>query len=326
MIKRYALLLLLLFFIHIKTQAQVTILDTKKIDRIKNGVTYVLVNRLDFYGAKKYMEVLKKSWTLTKELRFMAVDDFSKNLSPDDSFLSLQATLIRMPVGATYSESLNYYLAFWTCDPAYFKKDRELKLSDEEMIAKIAISVDPKAIVDVPDFRRNANSVKQILGSMDFDGNNLLFNWGPGMVKNYLQQMTRLLLAGKKMSLGDNITNPAELAKLSTETLFVPNTALIKFRIFFPGKSNEDKEENDAGSIFEKYAYNYKVLLQDELDKKIIESDKPFFYLLFIKDSTNKLVCVINSQTGETVYYKGTSISYNLKSGDLKDLSKEISK
>jgi len=326
MMKHYTLVILfLLLFVSINTHAQITIIDPKKVEKIKDGTTYVLVKSLDFRDSKKYMEVLKKSWTLTKELRFIAIDDFSKDLTPNDSFLSLESMLIRVPVGSTYSESLNYFLAFWTCDPTYFKKDRVLKRSDEELIAKIAISVDPKALGDNSDFYRAAQSLKDIMGDMDFDGNDLLYNWGPGMVKNYLQQMTRLLLTGKKVSLRDNIYNTSELSKLSTQTLFVPNSALIKFNIF-GAKGNESKDENDAGNVFEKYGYSYKVLTTEELDKKIIESDKPFFYLLFIKDSSDKLVCVTNSQTGEVIYYKGTSMSYNLKSGDIKDLSKEIGK
>lgn len=325
-IKRYTpIILSLLLLVNIKTQAQVVILDTKKTERIKDGITYVLVNSLDFPGSKKYLEVLKKSWTLTKDIRFLPIDDFGKDISPNDSFLSLESMLIRVPVGSTYAETINYYLAFWTCNPNFFKKDRKIRQSDEEHIAKIPISVDPKALVNDPSFYRQANTLKDIIGNMDFDGGGLLYNWGPGMLKNYLQQMSRLLLLGKKVSLRDNVTNKSELRKLSAQTLFVPNSALIKFSIF-NSKSNQNKDENDASNIFEKYGYDYKVLTSEELDKKIVEADKPFFYLLFIKDSSDKLVYVINGQTGETIYYKGTSLSYNLKSGDLKDLSKEISK
>ncbi|MBK8966627.1 MAG: hypothetical protein IPM36_08060 [Lewinellaceae bacterium] len=63
-----------------------------------------------------------------------------------------------------------------------------------------------------------------------------------------------------------------------------------------------------------------------ELNRKIIEETEPFYYLVYIKSSTDKYVSVYNSQTGDLVYTTYTGISYNLKDKDLGKLESAVSK
>jgi hypothetical protein len=296
--------LAVLTFIAVKTNAQVVILDTKKSDKIKKGNTHIMVGSINFPGAAKYLEAAKKNWTLSNGIDFLS-PDYAGTLTPNDSFLSLEALNERR--GSV--TNIYYYLTFWTCKEKYFKKERGLKQSDHEPVAQISLSVDPKALFGIHDFFKNN----------DFDGGGFLYNWSPGMLGNYLQQMTKLLNAGKKVEIQDDITNKEELVKLSKQTLYVPDFNLIGFSPFLIRKKSADEDK-----IFEDYKYAYKVVKKDDLDKLITESQEPEYYLIFIKDSSSKIVCVINSKSGETIYSRAKSLSYNLKSGDLKELYKEI--
>lgn len=293
-------------FMAIKTNAQVVIADTKKMDKIKNGNTHIMVGSINFPGAAKFLEAAKKNWTLSKGIDFLS-PDHAGTLTPNDSFLSLEA--LSQTSGSV--SNIYYYLTFWTCKEKYFKQERGLKQSDHEPVAYISLSVDSKVLFDPKKFFKNN----------DFDGGGHLYNWSPGMLGNYLQQMTMLLNAGKKIKINDDITNKEELAKLSKQTLYVADFNLIGFSPILIRKKAADEEK-----IFDDYKYAYKVVKKDDLDELIIGSEEPAYYLIFIKDSSSKIVCVINSKTGETIYSRATSISYNLKSGDLKELYKEINK
>ena len=300
---KYALLFLV--FSAFTVKGQIIIEDNKKLEKIKKGNTYIMVGSTKFPGADEYLKAVKKDWTLSKGIDYLSPDN-PGNISPDDSFLSLEAlTETRGSLVNIY-----YYLSFWTCKESYFKKKRDLKRSDHELVAKVCLSVDPKAF-----------AAKSFFKDHDFDGGGLLHNWSPGMLRNYLQQLTRLLNTEKKVKVQDDILNKAELVNLSKETLYVPDFNLLGFSPFLGRKKAADEEK-----IFEDYPYPYKIVSKAELDQVILDSDKPSYYLIFIKDSSNKVVCVVNSNTGETVYSNAKSFSYNLKSGDVKDLLKEINR
>jgi len=62
------------------------------------------------------------------------------------------------------------------------------------------------------------------------------------------------------------------------------------------------------------------------LNSKILSEKNAFYYVQYVKSSTDKFVSVINSSTGEIVYSVYTPVSYNIKSDDLEDLQKKIQK
>ena len=97
---------------------------------------------------------------------------------------------------------------------------------------------------------------------------------------------------------------------------------LFKFNKF-TGDESKKHEEKD---IFEDYTLKYKLLPMKELSDKILTDKTPFYYMVYIKSSTDKFVTVYNAATSEIIYSVYTTTSYNLKSSDLKDLQKTITK
>jgi len=309
MIKTIKLITLLMLLLVVKASAQIIVEDTKKLDRIKEGETYVIARTTTFPGADKFLEAMRKDWTLTRGIHYLPSNNETITVKPNDSFLSLES----LKITNNYGTQVYYFLSFWTCKEKFFKKDRKLKQSDHEVIAQVALSIDNKAFATTAFFEQN-----------DFDGGGLLMNWSPGMVHNYLQQISTMLIAKKKKKFQDDIENKAELAMLKNEILFVPDFDLITSSMF--SAKQEMRDEEDTNAVFEKYTYAYKVVNKDDLDRLILTSTKPVYYLLFIRHSANKLVCVINGKTGETIYADATSLSMRLKSGDVKSLYKAISK
>ncbi|WP_183579653.1 hypothetical protein HDF18_24640 [Mucilaginibacter sp. X5P1] len=310
---KLTLITLLWAFLVLNANAQITIVDARKLDNIRNGTTYVMVKNVNFPDANRYLSALQENWTLTKNIRLLSGNDPDVNISPGDSFLSLEATYVT----ENNTTNIYYYLCFWTCKDKFFKKDRALKQSDEDPIACIALSVSPEAFIS-----RSFSKIRDFFNDMDFDGGGALYNWSPGMLKNYMQQLTILLCAGKKIKAYDDITNKEQLPELANSTLYLPDFNFIKYNTFV----GNDTGTYDASNVLADYHAPYKVVTKKGLDSLILNENKPIYYLLFIKDSSSKIVCVINSGTGETIYSRHTSLSFNLKSGDLKDLYKTMSK
>ena len=59
----------------------------------------------------------------------------------------------------------------------------------------------------------------------------------------------------------------------------------------------------------------------EELSDKILNSDKPFYYMKVYKNSSDKIVTIINSATGEYLYSDYSGMAYFFKDKDVKELN-----
>jgi hypothetical protein len=289
--------------------AQFKISDRKALEKIKNGNTYVLVKELNFPQADEFLKVFKKYWTITKNVEFVTIGDLASKLTPEDNYFSLEVLHSQYTSGNMKVNNVYVYLDLWKCNENYFKKDRPFKTSDQKEIARVELSGDDQVYMWTGTFFENN----------DFDGGGHIFNWSPGLLKNYLQQLSILLLANKKSDLDNETVDKTQIKLLQENILYCSEDDLKKFSPFTgTGKSS------DSGDIFEKYKYKYKIISNKELDKKLLDGNGQFYYLLFVRSSSSKIVTVVNSETGETIYsrVKGM-LAYNLKEADLKTLSNE---
>ncbi len=149
-----------------------------------------------------------------------------------------------------------------------------------------------------------------------------LKNWTPGFIKNYLKNVNDLLEKEQERWLYESDKKNKQLARLKGKILYIPDYALVKFNKFTGDESKRLKESK----IFKAYPYKYKIVSAEELSKKILESEKAIYYLMYVKSSSNKFISVYNSKTGAIIYRKYKGASYNLKDGDMKDLAKAIKK
>ena len=213
----------------------------------------------------------------------------------------------------TYTVSL-MYMSLWTYKLEYLKKkQRKAPQNDDiNMIGRIELFPDYKILND-------PSSIYQY----NYDWAGHIRNWSPGMLKNYLQCLMACFNGGKeRLFESEEIVNEAELANLFGDTLYVPDYTLIMYSAT-PADSN-DTYKNDQAKLFADYTYSYTLVNTNKLSDRILTSKKPFYYMVYVKDCGSKIITIINSQTGEIIYSDYTKISYNMKSGDLKDLSNAI--
>lgn len=90
------------------------------------------------------------------------------------------------------------------------------------------------------------------------------------------------------------------------------------------GKFTGDESKNhDPEKIFKSYPYTYELIDAEDLSEKILSGEE-FYYMVFVKSSTDKYLTIFNSVSGEIIYSKYSPASYNVKDSDFKDLAKSM--
>lgn len=300
--------------------SQIAISSISELAKVKNGTTYIAMKDPDSEEVKEYVTAFKNNWTISK-IEFIKYTDIEKYLSPENSFFTMGGYVTDTEFINLYksgrSSRVNFsnthlFLELWTCNEKYFEsktKKKVFKDSDKITVARIELFTD---------FGTLSNPDK--LFQSEYDGNGHIRNWGPGILKNYIQTLMRYLNKGEEHKLYSEILNAEEVKNLKNEVLYVPEYVLLKFNKF----NGDETKKHTEKDIFKDYKLPYKLLSIEELNKKILEDEKRFYYLIYIKSSTDKFISVINSQTGELVYSAYTGVSYNIKSDDLKDLHKKV--
>ncbi len=306
----------------ISGHAQFEITNPNKIPHLKNGITYIVTKDTSSTKAKEYKEIFKKYWTISK-FDFINYSDVEKNLSPNNYFFSIgdystsRGFVYKYSDGSSMNGSsgtnTHIYLQLWGCDEKFFtresKKKKTFTSADQIQIARIELFTDFETL----------SSPENIYNS-DWTGDGHIRNWGKGILKNYLQQLMLLLNEGKKRTLFTETVDTEKIKELKNQTLFVPDYVLINFNKFTGNESKRHKEKE----IFEDYDFKYTLLNTDALNDKILNEKQPFYYLVYIKSSTDKYLTIFNSETGEIIYTSYVTVSYNIKSKDLKEISKKI--
>ncbi|CAN5862090.1 hypothetical protein BH11BAC7_BH11BAC7_33300 [soil metagenome] len=319
---RQLAILVLAILISMKAAAQFAIDNVEEIDKVKAGTTYIAMKDTGSVKSREYKEVFKKYWNFNK-IVFINYADITDYISIENSFFTISgyetstqmSTLMSngtTKAGIDFSNT-HIYLELWTCKDKYFakKKSKEFSVSDKNTVARMELFTDFTTLMTPSNIYKT-----------DYDGGNHIRNWGTGIIKNYIQQLMILLKAGEEQKLFDAQLDATQLKKLRTDTLFIPDYIFIKFNKF----TGDETKTHDQADIMEDYKLKYKVVTIDELNKKINSSTRPFYYLIYIKSSTDKFINVINSETGEVTYAHYTPISYNIDPDDFKKLNAAVKK
>ncbi|HSY76601.1 MAG TPA: hypothetical protein VK890_07080, partial [Bacteroidia bacterium] len=141
-------------------------------------------------------------------------------------------------------------------------------------------------------------------------------NWGPGIVKNYVQLFVHMLNNGQT---GGLIINNDSAKAAKGDTLFVPD--YMKYDPTSTAKYKERKLDD----LFKGFEGNYTVLSNDDLNDKIMHAKKDMYYLQYVRNTT-PTVYVVNGFTGQIVYMKKLSPDAELVADDITKVYKAITK
>jgi hypothetical protein len=304
--------ILALFFSPFLSFCQIAITNVTEISKIKQGTTFFAMKDPDSPKAKEYVGAIKKAWDFSK-VECIKYTDVEKNIAPNNSFVTITANMISSN-STTASTQTRIYLELWTTNGKFKydpKKRKHFNQADKISVATLELFSDYTT-------QNNPSS----LYKMEYDATGHLKNWGKGIVYNYVQELNRLLNKAEEKSFKTIITNKEELKKMSSQTLFIPDYAMIKYN-----KTNNDETDVFKDKeLFDGFNLSYKVLPTANLNDKILSAETPFYYLLLIKTTDDKFVTITNSLTGEIIYLAYSASASNLKAADLKDIQKVVSK
>lgn len=301
-------------------QAQFEIANTKELAKLKGGTTYITMRDPAAPASQPYIEVFKQYWTFSKP-EFIKYSEVDKYLGKGGSFFSIGGYASTAffgkpndPMGGGSYTNTHIYLELWTPDADFVekaaksKKKQELKDKDKTQYARIELYTDFETLA-MPDniFRKQ------------YDGDGHIRNWGPGILKNQLQYLMSQLDKAEKRSLYASDSDGQKLKALQKQVLYVPDFALIKFNKF----NGDESKRLDEKEIFEDYKYKYELITTQQLNDKILSGEQ-FYYMIYIKSSTDKYINVIDSQTGDVIYADYSPASYNISEKDLKKLNDAI--
>lgn len=327
-------------------QAQIETKAPDEWERVKHDTTYVIMDSVDDARNDIYKKVFTDNWKLT-HIEFIDAADFDRNLTPNGSYFSVVYPVTDPTLGLTSTkynpgipDAANELMMaseevyngmtwkLWTCSDRYFKKQNKFTLSFVKELASIKLYADlvginladkQKQSVAKADAKTYAQKMQDAGGSVSgpyIEGTNaFIFNWGPGILKNYLQLFTSMLSNGQS---GGLVINSDSVKKIKSDTLFVPDYVL-----HYPGGSTKYKDRK-ADELFADYKQPYAVITMDELNNRILNTKTNFFYLLYIKN-TSPSVYVINGLTGEVIYDKKIA-GEELAADDIAKISKLVSK
>ena len=303
------------------SNSQFSISNLSEIEKIKSGTTYIAMKDPNSEKVKEYIEIFKRFWTISKP-EFIKYSEIEKYLSPENSFLTIggyetNTEFIKLYQNGSQKHGINYsnthiFLELWTCDKKYFtskKKNKVFGNGDKSQVARIELFTDFETLSN-PD----------LLYQSEYDGNGHIRNWGPGVLKNYLQTLMGYLAKNENLSLYTGSSNAKELKKLKKEALYIPDYVLIKFNKL----NGKETKKHDIKDILEDFKLKYILISGADLNHKILKDTNGFYYLIYIKSSTDKYINVIHSLTGEIIYSKYVPLSYNIKSDDFKELQEKI--
>ena len=278
------------------------------LSRLKTSKTVFVYRESDDLEALQ--KAIKEVWTVT-EISFVPFSEMKKIDLKNTSVFSiagLNTNVTNLSSGMNY-DNTHIYLSLWM--QGKNKKGKKVKNS----YCRIELH---------PSF----TDYSMVTGSRRKDGLNYIYkegtlkNWTVGFLKNYLKNVNDLLLEGEERWLYESDNKNKEIKGLKGKTLYVVDYGMVKFNKFSGDESKRQKEEK----LFKSYPHKYQMISGEELSKKILESEKAFYYLVYVKSSTDKYIYVFNSKTAAVVYSKYKGTSYNLKDSDLKDLAKAIKK
>lgn len=307
------------------TWAQIAITDITKIPHLKNNVTYIVMQDTGSASAQPYKEIYRRHWTCSK-IEFIEYKDILNYVSPDATFFSIggyttTSTFVHMTASGGSRNGLSYsnthlYLELWCCNPKVLEKWKNRKKKKDELPDNVKHMIGRVELyTDFPTLEYPENIYQS-----DNDGDGHIRNWGPGYLKNDLQQLMALLEKEKEHSLFEGFKDAKQLKNLKKDTLYVPEYVLIKFNKF----TGDESKRHEVEDLFGEYKFPYRLIGNEALNDKILNSTQPFYYLEYVKSSTDKYVSIINSQTGELVFSNYVPISYNLKDKDVERLTDEI--
>jgi hypothetical protein len=312
-------------------------IEKEDLNKLRQAPTYFIIRPEDEPFQEQLQSILDEVWTFNKieTIKRSKLAKMDPKERATSAFLGIEGHATTVQMKTTSYVNAHYYLHLSMVGDHIPYTDKELKKLQRKgeratprfeinTFARIALFPDGELVKKADEFRKQFSLTDSEKNEhMDFVYNEAkLYNWEYGYLKNYFQEVNRVLEAGETRWYFVSDQNDRELKRLRRATLYIPDHILIKLNKF---TGSEDKR-HEVADIFGDYDFNYKILSPEDLNVMILEATEPFFYFNYIRSSTDAFYTITNGLTGEIIYSKYDPATYNIKGKNMKELSKAIEK
>jgi len=318
------------------TKGQFNIQNLDEWNRVKGDTTFILLDDITSQMDTPYVNVFKQYWKVTP-IKFIQTDQLTKHLSKNATYLSFIVTNeivqpvhngigMGSPIIRPGSSIMDFRL--WTCKEKYFNKERKWDWAYTNEIATMELFV---SSLSAGSYTSQASGTFQTFGGpkicgggdyLTVDQGGYIYNWGPGILKNYVQILSELLTAGNERKFTQEITDNAEIKRLKTDTLYIPK--FVAYKIVKFGAVTTEK--TDLSKLVSNYKLPYSIITTQQLNDKILNKKGDIYYFMYMHSNRAKYIAVINGFTGEIVYSDYSKSTDDVTDGDFKDLRSNIIK
>ena len=146
-------------------------------------------------------------------------------------------------------------------------------------------------------------------------------NLSVGLVKNYLINVNDKLSKGLTLSPNEESIDVDQMRNLKTAIIYIPEYAVLMHNM----KSESSKRsEAELKKLFDSYPFEFIIINNEDLNKKILESIEPIYYMNFVRMPTRSEITIYNSVSAEIIYNIGIHPTESLTPKILNKLVKEI--
>lgn len=275
------------------------------LNKLKSSKTLFIYRDSDTANLESFKSMLDEVWDYT-ELEFISYKEYSTNTYDENySFFTIgwDHKETTSSIGMN-SENTYIYLTLWMN-----KENEKLTFCRIELYPTFTTYQNPVMYSE-----KYVNLMMKYIYE-----ETILHNWNLLYLTNALQFVNEKLTKSYEHWLFKSAVY-ADISFLKNDTLYIPEYALTIFDAF----TGDESEKQNMNKLVKKYPYPYKFLSIEELSNKVLNSEKPFYYLSYIKSSSDKFVSIVNTKTGELLYSDYSAGSYNLKDKDFNKLAKKI--
>lgn len=284
------------------------------LESLKGTTTYFIVPKgVSAEDKNELSTKLSEVWTLTDKIEFITMEDFKSTdyRGQKVNFISMVGNHIRVNKNYWHSPyymlnknahprgaQTNYnVLAFWGPDDnKQYRHYGEFKLTYNIYSW----------------FKKNGRNQKKmqtdLVNNVEYVG-----NWFNAYIVNSLAFIQDKIKNKEAVGTDYRLEKKEELGLLKQKTLYIPDYVLETRRGF--------TKEKD---LLKSYKHPVKVISKEELNKKVMNSAEPIYYLIATGTHDTQLISIINSKTSELVYHDYIGNSIKLKAKHLAKLSKAI--
>ncbi|WP_196889648.1 hypothetical protein [Aureivirga sp. CE67] len=334
--------LLILLFFSFSTIAQVSVarnhlkkpkkVKTKAFEKFKKSTTIFVLSNL--HSKEEYEKILNEVWTVTP---FKVVNEADYNYKDyyfgDYSIFGLATRSYRYrgKYGGLHVFNQSYLKLYVFNTKSSLKEIANDNKTEEEFLKNLKkVKTHEIGLIllnSAGEFKEQIyngltrEDIRQIIFNDSFSTNNTL-----GYFRNNLQKINTLLLEEQNHYLLDSDSNPEELMKLSSDTLYIPEFIKNYYRSSIYRLPKDDSLLKVITDDFEEnYDFNFKIVTKEIIDQKILNKE-PIYYLRFVSTNGNLFTHIVNAQTGEPIYRQYKKLSFILRKKNIKKINKAIEK